>query len=52
MVSRLVAVGEEAPDFNLQTNEEKYVSLKDFRGKKIVLYDLNLLYLVYKNKIL
>ncbi len=38
MLSRLVAVGEEAPDFNLKTDEDKQVTLKDFRGKKIVLY--------------
>jgi peroxiredoxin Q/BCP len=34
----LVAVGEEAPDFTLETDEEKEVSLKDYRGKKVVLY--------------
>jgi thioredoxin-dependent peroxiredoxin len=34
----LVAVGEEAPDFTLETDEEKRVSLKDYRGKKVVLY--------------
>jgi peroxiredoxin Q/BCP len=34
----LVAVGEEAPDFNLETDEETRVSLKDYRGKKVVLY--------------
>jgi peroxiredoxin Q/BCP len=34
----LVAVGEEAPDFNLETDEEKLVSLKDYRGEKVVLY--------------
>jgi thioredoxin-dependent peroxiredoxin len=34
----LVAVGEEAPDFTLETDEEKQVSLKDYRGKKVVLY--------------
>jgi thioredoxin-dependent peroxiredoxin len=33
-----VAVGEEAPDFTLETDEEKRVSLKDYRGKKVVLY--------------
>ena len=37
-VGRLVAVGEEAPDFILETDEEKQVSLKDFRGKRVVLY--------------
>jgi peroxiredoxin Q/BCP len=34
----LVAVGEEAPDFTLETVWEKLVSLKDYRGKKVVLY--------------
>jgi thioredoxin-dependent peroxiredoxin len=34
----LVDVGEEAPDFTLETDEEKQVSLKDYRGKKVVLY--------------
>ena len=31
-------MGEEAPDFTLETDEGKQVSLKDYRGKKIVLY--------------
>jgi thiol-disulfide isomerase/thioredoxin len=34
----MVAVGEEAPDFTLETDEAKQVSLKDYRGKKVVLY--------------
>ena len=34
----MVAVGEEAPDFTLETVWEKLVSLKDYRGKKVVLY--------------
>jgi thioredoxin-dependent peroxiredoxin len=34
----LVAVGEEAPDFTLETDDGKQVSLKDYRGKKILLY--------------
>jgi peroxiredoxin len=34
----LVSVGEEAPDFTLQTDEEKQVSLKGYRGKKVILY--------------
>ena len=34
----MVAVGEEAPDFTLETDDGKQVSLKDYRGKKIVLY--------------
>jgi peroxiredoxin Q/BCP len=33
-----VAVGEAAPDFTLETDEEKRVSLKDYRGRKVVLY--------------
>ena len=32
------AVGALAPDFSLTTNEGKQVSLKDFRGKWVVLY--------------
>jgi peroxiredoxin len=34
----LLAVGEEAPDFTLLTDEGKQVSLKEYRGKKVVLY--------------
>jgi thioredoxin-dependent peroxiredoxin len=34
----LVAVGEKAPDFTLEADDGKQVSLKDYRGKKIVLY--------------
>jgi peroxiredoxin len=34
----MIAEGEEAPDFLLETDEEKTVSLQDYRGKKIVLY--------------
>jgi len=34
----LVEVGEEAPDFVLETDEHKKVSLRDFGGKKVVLY--------------
>jgi len=34
----LVNEGEEAPDFTLQADDERKVSLKDYRGKKIVLY--------------
>ena len=30
--------GEEAPDFTLQADDERKVSLKDYRGKKVVLY--------------
>jgi peroxiredoxin Q/BCP len=32
------AVGAMAPDFSLTSNESKQVSLKDFRGKWVVLY--------------
>jgi thioredoxin-dependent peroxiredoxin len=35
---KLVAVDEEAPDFTLETDQEKQISLKDYRGKKVVLY--------------
>ncbi len=34
----MVVVGEEAPDFMLESDEKKRVSLKSFRGKKVVLY--------------
>ena len=34
----MVAVGEEAPDFTLLTDEGKQVSLKGYRGRKVVLY--------------
>jgi peroxiredoxin Q/BCP len=34
----LVSEGEEAPDFTLQADDERQVSLKDYRGKKVVLY--------------
>jgi peroxiredoxin Q/BCP len=34
----LVSEGEEAPDFTLQADNERMVSLKDYRGKKVVLY--------------
>ena len=34
----MIIEGEEAPDFTLQADNEKLVSLKDFRGKKVVLY--------------
>ncbi len=33
-----MAVGEAAPDFTLETDEEKQVSLKDYTGKKVILY--------------
>ncbi|MDW8034206.1 MAG: thioredoxin-dependent thiol peroxidase [Nitrososphaerota archaeon] len=31
-------IGDKAPDFTLTSDEDKKVSLKDFRGKKVVLY--------------
>ena len=34
----MVAVGDEAPDFTLESDKERQVSLKDFRGKKVLLY--------------
>ena len=34
----MVNEGEEAPNFTLQTDGERKVSLKDYRGKKVVLY--------------
>jgi len=34
----MVNEGEEAPDFTLQADDGKELSLKDYRGKKIVLY--------------
>jgi peroxiredoxin Q/BCP len=37
-VIELVNEGEEAPDFTLQADDESRASLKDYRGKKVVLY--------------
>jgi len=34
----LVSEGDEAPDFTLPADDEMMVSLKDYRGKKVVLY--------------
>lgn len=34
----MVAVGEEAPNFTLETDDKRQVSLKDYRDKKVVLY--------------
>ncbi len=33
-----LTVGSKAPDFSLTTGDGKTISLKDFRGKKVVLY--------------
>ena len=34
----MLSVGDKAPDFSLMSSDGKTISLKDFRGKKIVLY--------------
>jgi peroxiredoxin Q/BCP len=34
----MVAVGERAPDFSLQSDDGRRYALKDLRGKKVVLY--------------
>jgi peroxiredoxin Q/BCP len=34
----LVSEGEEAPDFTLQADDEREVSLSDYQGKRLVLY--------------
>jgi peroxiredoxin Q/BCP len=34
----MVNEDEKAPDFTLQADDGKEVSLKDYRGKKVVLY--------------
>jgi len=34
----MLVEGHEAPDFTLKSDEDKSVSLKDYRGKKVVLY--------------
>ena len=34
----MVSEGEEAPDFTLQADDEREVSLSDFQGKRLVLY--------------
>ena len=34
----MLAVGERAPDFTLPADDGRKVSLKDLRGKKVVLY--------------
>ncbi len=34
----MLTVGEVAPDFTLMTHEGRQVSLKDFRGRKVLLW--------------
>jgi thioredoxin-dependent peroxiredoxin len=34
----MIEVGQPAPDFTMQADDGRKVSLKDFRGKKVVLY--------------
>ena len=34
----MVDIGESAPDFTLMSDEEKEVTLRDYRGQKVVLY--------------
>ena len=34
----MLNVGDAAPDFRVKTHEGKEVSLKDFRGKKVLLW--------------
>ncbi|MFN2285915.1 MAG: peroxiredoxin, partial [Anaerolineae bacterium] len=34
----MVAIGEMAPDFSLQSDTGETVSLSDYRGRKVVLY--------------
>ncbi len=34
----MLKVGDEAPDFTLISDEDKKISLKDFLGKKVILY--------------
>lgn len=34
---KLIAVGDSAPNFSLQDNNDKIISLSDFRGKKVLL---------------
>jgi len=34
----MLKTGDKAPDFTLESDEDKKVSLKDFKGKKLILY--------------
>jgi peroxiredoxin Q/BCP len=38
MAKAMPKVGDKAPDFNLQADDGKQVSLSDFRGKRVLLY--------------
>lgn len=33
-----ISIGQQAPDFELTSDEQKQVRLSDFRGKKVILY--------------
>jgi peroxiredoxin Q/BCP len=35
---RALKAGDQAPDFRLKTDDEKEVSLNDFRGKRVLLF--------------
>lgn len=34
----MLKIGDKAPDFKLNSDSEKIISLKDFKGKKVILY--------------
>ena len=34
----MLNIGSKAPDFTLESDQGKKISLKDFQGKKVVLY--------------
>jgi len=34
----MLKVGDKAPDFTLQSDEGKDISLKDFKGKRVILF--------------
>jgi len=36
--SDAIKVGQEAPDFSLISDSNKKISLKDFRGQRVVIY--------------
>ena len=33
-----ISIGQQAPDFELTSDEQKQIRLSDFRGKKVILY--------------